>query len=238
MAGSFMMMLTRRERKGWKDEMKNHGGNVKKAGIAASALLFLCLSSCPLFGQGARVRAYGSIGYTLAPPSLKSLDYDTGIAWATAYQDATVGGGIQALFPMMGFDLGADIGFTTLYSLALDNKAYLATNYYDYYYDASDLVNIDLVAEKKLGGPFFIQGGAGLYLNIWTYRWRNYYNNVVSDSSDDSGVAFPFGLMVAAGADVPLSSKIKAFGLVRGDLIFTNGAVFPMRVLLGIEIGL
>jgi hypothetical protein len=214
------------------------GGNVKRTSIVGLSLIILCLSSFPLFGQGARIRAYGSVGYTLAPPSLDSLDYATSIPWATNYKDATVGGGLQALFPIKGFDLGGDIGFTTLYSLALDNKAYLATNYYDSYYDASDLVNIDLVAEKKLGDLFFVQGGAGLYLNIWTYRWRNYYNNVLSDSSDDSGVGFPFGLMVAAGAEVPLSSKIKAFGLVRGDLIFTNGTVFPLRILLGIEIGL
>jgi len=176
------------------------------------------------------------VGYTLAPPSLKSLDYDTSIRWSTSYQDATVGGGVQVLFPMKGIDLGVDIGFTTLYSLALDNQAYLATNYYDYFYDASDLVSIDLVAEKKLGGPFFVQGGAGLYLDMWTYRYRDYYNNVVSDSSDDWGVRFPFGLMVAGGADLPLSPTVKAFGLVRGDLVFTNGAVFPLRALLGVEI--
>jgi len=94
--------------------------------ITSFAIALVLFSSLSLFGQGARMRTYGSAGYTLAPPSVKSLDYDTSITWATAYQDATVGGGLQALFPMKGFDLGGDIGFTTLYSLALDNKAYLA----------------------------------------------------------------------------------------------------------------
>ena len=59
--------------------------------ITSFAIALVLFSSLSLFGQGARMRTYGSAGYTLAPPSVKSLDYDTSITWATAYQDATVG---------------------------------------------------------------------------------------------------------------------------------------------------
>lgn len=77
------------------------GGIMKR--IALLAISLSLISSLALFGQGARIRVYGSLGYTLAPPSLKSLDYDTGIPWATDYHNATAGG--RALLEYLNLSL-------------------------------------------------------------------------------------------------------------------------------------
>jgi hypothetical protein len=205
----------------------------------ACLAVFLALAAASASGEGMRVRAYGSFGYTVAPPSLASLDYDNGTDWTEKANDLNAGAGVQLVFPGSAINLVAEAGFSTFYTLEIDNRAYLATNYYDDFYDSSDFIYIDALAEKRLGG-FFVQGGGGIYLDLSTYRYRHYFNGVLQDSYsvDDSSVDFKLGLAAAAGTDIALSPNIKVFGLVRGDLVFAYGAVFDLRALVGLDVGL
>jgi hypothetical protein len=204
----------------------------------AAVCLLLSLVAAAGFGQSLVVRGYGSVGWTVLPPSLESLDYDTRISWAQSYGLLNAGGGVQFVVPVGGLGIGIDAGFSTLYTLRIDNQAFLATNYYDVYKDASDYAYLNLIAEMSFSKLILVQVGAGICLDIWTYSWVNYYNTSVSDSSEDSGVDLHPDIMAAVGVEIPVAPRIKVFALARADVLFAYGVVIPVRVTIGATIGM
>lgn len=215
----------------------------KKTIIALTIMAnLLVISGMRSFAEGVTVRAYGDFGVCLLPPDGLDLGYVAGSDNHT-YIDETnstydlfeYGGGVQALYGVSadwkaGLDAGIKYGFGM--DAAINSDLSLQQ-----YSDDSYWADLCAVVERSGVGPFFVQAGAGLFLNIWTYFYY-YDSNISGDTSSEAsdGVKPKLGCFAAIGKDIPLRGTTKLFCSVRVDAILVYGLTLPVTACVGLSL--
>ena len=187
------------------------------------------------------IAPYISVGLTAAVPTLEELDYYYAEEYDRKVNPLAIGGGVQMLFAVkkvwLGFDVGARKTFTSTASYEM-NLIY-STGYSEQI-DRESALNILLLAEFRPANILFFQGGLGTYMSSWFYSYE--YNNPDYPSSYEyteyNGSHWNFGIMLAGGADFPITEHISIPVYLRLDVMLRYGVMIAITANTGVRIKL
>ena len=182
------------------------------------------------------IRPYGRIGYTLAPPSPESMDYDS--EFDDTYSNLNYGAGAQVVANLSALvenlSVGGDLGFLSIYSAmfelgSADDDSYTR---WDEWEGSAYLLAL---AEYGFLEHFFVQAGPGLFYRFWETNYEHTTDGTVSDWDDWSGSVVSFGISASFGLDLPIADTVGFFAAARLDFIFAHGVVVPFSALAGVS---
>lgn len=184
------------------------------------------------------IAPYFSIGVTAIPPSAEDLEYDYPDLYERDMNPLAIGGGMQMLFALkklwIGFDVGAKRTFNSTSSY--DMELIYSTGY-STQIDKETTINILFLTEYKLSDLFFLQGGLGPYMTSWFYSYEytnpEYYSSY--DYNEYTGTKWNFGIMLAGGADLPITDVISIPLYLRFDIMFRYGVMIPITLNSGVR---
>ncbi len=197
----------------------------------------------PLAGSaGLAFRPYFMGGLLLTPPSAADLGYlsasGTNLEQYLTTSTGNFGGGFQLLFAGArnpGLRFGMDVGFRKLLSATFDA---LGSNppsflYQDYHEESeSDIHLLGLIEFQAPGSPFVLQGGLGGHFVLWNSRYI-YDSKYQSSDETTSGMEFQFGMMAAAGLNLPAGERLTIPILLRLDYIMRYSGYLSASFVLG-----
>ena len=184
---------------------------------------------------------YFSVGLTAAVPTLEELEYYYTEDYDRKVSPLSVGGGVQMLFAVKKVWLGFDIGARkTFKSTATYEMNLIYSTAYSEQIDKESALNILFLTEFRPVSFLFLQGGLGTYMSSWFYSYE--YNNPDYPSSYDyteyNGSHWNFGIMLAGGAEFPITKHISIPVYLRLDIMLRYGVMIPITANTGVRVTL